>query len=114
MMQVGKPGRPFLYNLVVTGSDIRIARLENRSPKDKKAVNWLLAKHLLIAGNSPDVRFAGELWVEDSPKGRVVHINNNSGTYKPSAGRTKATVRYLEKAFGARIVAHDKHGALLE
>ncbi len=32
-MGVGEPDKPYLYNLVITGDDVRIARPENRSAK---------------------------------------------------------------------------------
>src|SRR5262249_47355071 len=74
---------PAKYNMIVTGTWVRIGRLEGRN----KAIDWLLAKHVLLSNYSEDVRFAGEIWKDADG---VIHINRNSGTYKPSAERAEA------------------------
>ena len=112
-MRVGEKGKPFRYNLVMTGDGVRWIRLKNGSAKDSKAADWVLTKHLILAGASKDIRFAGEIWVEDTPKGRVVHINNDSGTFQPDRARTVAAARYLQKALGVKVVAHDRDGRVL-
>lgn len=106
MLRVGTADRPFMYNAVLTSNALRIARLENQSRKDVEKANWVLSKHVLVAGYDPDVRFAGEFWVEDLPDGRVVHVNNNSGTYQPGPERTEAAARFISEGFGIPV-AHD-------
>lgn len=106
MLRVSDDGKPFLYNAIVTNSSLRMARLENRTAKDNRKANWLLAKHVLVAGYDPDVRFAGEAWVEDRPDGRVVHINNNSGTYKPSAAQTRGAAKFITEGLGVPVEVH--------
>lgn len=106
MLQADTPEAPFIYNVVLTGREFRLSRLENRSNKDVKRANWILAKHVLLAGYDPDVRYAGEAWAEDTPTGRIMHINNNSGTYKPSAEQTEAARRFLSEAFEMSVTAH--------
>lgn len=106
MLQTRPGEQPFLYNVILTGSTLRMARVENRTERDVAKANWLLSKHVLIAGYDPDVRFAGEVWVEDSLGGRIVHVNNNSGTYKPTAAQTRAAARFIEQGLGVTAVAH--------
>jgi len=105
MLQADTPNDPFIYNVVLTGESFRLSRLENRTEKDVAKANWVLAKHVLLAGYDPDVRYAGEAWAEDTPNGRVMHISNNSGTYKPSEVQTAEAARFLAAAFGVPVVA---------
>lgn len=106
MLRVGTPQRPFMYNAVLTSNALRIARLENQTRKDVKKANWVLSKHVLVAGYDPDVRFAGEFWVQDGPDGREIHVNNNSGTYQPGPERTEAAARFISEGFGIPVVVH--------
>lgn len=106
MLQAGPPDNPFVYNAIVTSDALRVARLENRSDKDVSKANWVLSKHVLVAGYDPDVRFAGEFWVADGPEGRTVHLNNNSGTYQPGPERAQAAGRFIEQGFGVPVVVH--------
>ena len=106
MLRTGTADRPFMYNAVLTSNALRIARLENQSRKDVKKANWVLSKHVLVAGYDPDVRFAGEFWVEDGPNGREIHVNNNSGTYQPGPERTEAAARFISEGFGIPVVVH--------
>lgn len=106
MLQVGPPEQPFIYNMVLTGTSVRLSRLENQSEKDNDKANWVLAKHVLLSGYDPDVRFAGEVWAEDTSEGRIMHINNNSGTYKPSDAQTTQAHQFLSEVFGVPAVAH--------
>jgi hypothetical protein len=105
MLQADSLDDPFMYNVVLTGESFKLSRLENRTDKDVAKANWVLAKHVLLAGYDPDVRYAGEAWAEDTPDGRVMHINNNSGTYKPTEAQTDEAARYLAAAFGVPVVA---------
>lgn len=106
MLQVGTVEQPFRYSGILTSSGLKISRVENRTGRDRRRINWVLAKHVLLAGYDPDVRFAGEVWVTDGQEGRVLHVNNDSGTYKPSVAQTEATAAFLRKAYGVPTVAH--------
>jgi hypothetical protein len=106
MFQAGTDDKPFLYNVVITGTSARMCRLENRTQKDVHKANWVLAKHVLLSGYDPDVRYAGEIWVHDSPGGRVLRINNNSGTYKPSTAQAEAATRFLQQLTGVPVEFH--------
>jgi CYTH domain len=106
MFQAGTPGNPFLYNVVITGTSARMTRLENRTDKDVDKANWVLAKHVLLSGYDPDVRYAGEIWVEDTDAGRILHLNDNSGTYKPPRVQAEAAARFLEQLTGVRVEFH--------
>lgn len=98
----------FVYNLVMTPRWIRIARLENQNGRDRKLVNWIMAKHVLVSGYDPDVLFAGEMWCCRVDGKYVIYLSGNSGTYKPAANRLLAAANVLARLFGARveIVAH--------
>jgi CYTH domain len=106
MFQTGSTGNPFLYNVVITGTSARMTRLENRTDKDVGKANWVLAKHVLLSGYDPDVRYAGEIWVEDTKTGRVLHLNDNSGTYKPSRNKAEAAARFLQQLTGVPVLFH--------
>jgi hypothetical protein len=106
MFQSGTVADPFLYNVVITGTCARMTRLENRTDKDVDKANWVLAKHVLLSGYDPDVRYAGEIWVEDTETGRVLHLNDNSGTYKPTRQQAEAAARFLQQLTGVPVKAH--------
>jgi hypothetical protein len=93
----------FVYNLVVTGSGIHIARLENRNGRDRKIINWLMAKHVLISGYDHDVRFAGEIWIYVVDGEYTVYLSPNSGTYRPGDERLKAIAAYLRDVFHVKV-----------
>lgn len=103
MFQRQKGDEPFRYNVIITGTAARMARLENRNGKDVAKANWLFAKHVLLSGYDPDVRFAGEIWVEDTETGQKLWINNNSGTYKPSRNQADTAARFLERLIGVEV-----------
>lgn len=113
MIPVAGPGQPpILFNVVICGpkseSRVSITRIDG----GKKAADWVLSKHVLISGYDPDVRFAGEIWAErytaaDGSEQTRLHINNNSGTYKPSDDQVKNAAAYLRELFpGVEIVGH--------
>ncbi len=106
MFQTGTVDKPFLYNVVITGTSARMTRLENRNEKDVGKANWVLAKHVLLSGYDPDVRYAGEIWVHDTANGRILHLNDNSGTYKPSRQQAQAAKRFLQKLTGVTVELH--------
>ncbi len=91
---------PNMHNIVITDSGVSIARLNVRH----KFVDWLLTKHVLISGYSDSVRFAGEVWKGTDGK---IHVNNNSGTYKPDGKDLQNAKKYLESMFpNTEIVIH--------
>ncbi|ODT64132.1 hypothetical protein ABS71_13530 [bacterium SCN 62-11] len=113
MIPVADPGKPpIMFNVVICGpkseSRVSITRIDG----GKKAADWVLSKHVLISGYDPDVRFAGEIWAErftaaDGSEQTRLHINNNSGTYKPSDEQVKNAAAYLRELFpGVEIVGH--------
>jgi hypothetical protein len=106
MFQSGPAASPFLYNVVITGTSARMTRLENRTDKDVDKANWVLAKHVLLSGYDPDVRYAGEIWVEDTDAGRVLHLNDNSGTYKPTRQQAEAAARFLQQLTDVPVEFH--------
>jgi hypothetical protein len=93
----------FVYNLVVTGSSVHIARLENQNGRDRKIINWLMAKHVLISGYDHDVRFAGEIWSYVVDGEYIVYLSPNSGTYRPGDERLKAIAAYLHDVFQVKV-----------
>jgi hypothetical protein len=103
MFQTGPAENPFLYNVVITGTSARMSRLENRTERDIDKANWILAKHVLLAGYDPDVRYAGEIWVEETAEGRVLRLNDNSGTYRPTRAQAGAAARFLSQLTGVPV-----------
>lgn len=107
------------YNLVICGNKsgrgnrVVIARLDVKHDK----ADDLLSKHVLISGYDQDVRFAGELWAErytkpDGTEATRIHINNNSGTYRPSPDMAEAAANYLRAMMpGVEIVSHATGGS---
>jgi hypothetical protein len=93
----------FVYNLVVTGTSVRIARLENRNGRDRKLVNWVLSKHLMISGYDPDTRFAGELWCYEENGELTIFLTRDSGSYKPEAERLEPLAAYLSEFFSIPV-----------
>ncbi len=100
-----------LYNFVISGDKtenrVTIARLD----VGKKAPDWVMAKHVLLSGYDKDVRCAGECWAErivkpDGKPGIRLHINNNSGTYRPTDAQVKSAAQYLSQVFDCEVVAH--------
>jgi hypothetical protein len=108
MFQRQTGAQPFLYNVIITGTSARMTRLENGTAKDVAKANWLLAKHVLLSGYDCDVRFAGEIWVEDTETGQKLWINNNSGTYKPTSDQAEAAARFLERLIGVEVAVYQQ------
>jgi hypothetical protein len=94
----------FVYNLVITRTEVRLKRLRNDNGRDQKFVNWMLAKHVLLSGYSPDVVLPGEVWCYMDGDDLVVCLSGNSGTYKPDEARVRAAVAPLSTMFGVRVV----------
>lgn len=96
----------FKYNLVLTGTQVFLTRLENRNGRDWQKINWILAKHVLISGYDPDVRFSGEVWRHSNEHGvTTLYLNGDSGTYKPDDARLEPAVQYAASTFGLPVEA---------
>lgn len=80
------------YNLVVTSRQIIIARISIGT----KLLDWILSKHVLMSGYDKFVLFAGEIWKDEHG---VIHVNRNSGTYKPTEEQLDAIVAFLQAIF---------------
>ncbi|CAF1584104.1 unnamed protein product [Adineta ricciae] len=57
----------------------------------------LLTKHVILAGCSHDVRFAGEMRKSDN--GEMLLINNSSGTYQPDDRMLPNAAAYFQRLF---------------
>ena len=92
MLRTDSADMPNRYNIVITGESIGVVRVNVKYEQ----VDWVLSKHVLTAGYSEDVRFAGEMW-----KGRdgIVYLNNESGTYQPDGEATQRAADYLGSIF---------------
>lgn len=80
------------YNLVVTSKRIIISRISIGT----KLLDWILSKHVLMSGYDKFVVFAGEIWKDENG---VIHVNRNSGTYKPTEEQLDAVVAFLQAVF---------------
>jgi hypothetical protein len=92
MLRTDSAAKSNKYNLVITNRKIIVAR----TTVGVKIVDWVLSKHVLASGYDPDVLFAGELWKDVNG---VIHINGNSGTYRPSDDDVLAVGRYMQAVF---------------
>ena len=57
--------------------------------------SYAVSKHIVLSNRSKEVRFAGEMWCDES---NCYRLNNSSGTYQPadgSIGRTVQLFNYL-------------------
>ena len=98
----------FVYNYVVTATEIRIKRLANQNGRDNTFVNWCLAKHVLLSGYAPDVLLAGEVWsyLDEDGLQRLV-LSGNSGTYKPAAERVPLVAAIVSDMLGVPVDVAD-------
>ncbi len=92
MLRTDSAAKSNKYNLVITNKKIIVAR----TTVGVKIVDWVLSKHVLASGYDPDVLFAGELWKDSDG---IIHINGNSGTYRPSDNDVLAVGRYMQAVF---------------
>ncbi|MCB9229197.1 MAG: hypothetical protein H6618_06255 [Deltaproteobacteria bacterium] len=90
------------YNFVLTSKTLTISRLKVRN----KLADWVLAKHLAISNYSDDVRFAGELWKDVDG---VIHINNDSGSYRPKAEDLVQMRALMKKIFPTVLIEVEKN-----
>ncbi len=101
MLRTDSDKAPNKYNLVITDESISVARISVRA----KVVDWILAKHVLMSGYHPRVRFAGEIWKDQEG---VIHLNRNSGTYQPSEEQLQAAAAFLRAIFpNLKVVVDD-------
>ncbi|MEO5949663.1 MAG: hypothetical protein ABIP74_04625 [Candidatus Saccharimonas sp.] len=98
-----------LYNCVVTKSEVRLTGLHTREARNQKSklirtIDWVAAKHVLISDYDPHVVYACEMWAyRDESERPVLCINNNSGTYKPTAEQMEAFASYLRRTFDVQV-----------
>ncbi len=82
--------------------------MHNNPFLNSKLVDWLLSKHVLISGYDDDVRFAGEAWMEHQTDGIIIHLSNNSGTYKPNTEQLIKAAQFVSDAFpGLKVETHE-------
>lgn len=78
------------YNFIITGNNlifVRIAHVRHLS-------YHILCKHITLSNRSDDVRFAGELWIDQN---NIYYLNNNSGTYRPSNNLIDQTIQLFNQ-----------------
>ena len=98
-----------LYNCVVTKSELRLTGLHTREARNQKSkfirsIDWIAAKHVLVADYDPTVVYACEMWAyRDEHDMPVLCINNNSGTYKPTSEQMEAFASYLRRTFDVQV-----------
>ncbi len=92
MIRTNTDQTPNRYNIVATGEKTYLTKVN----LGWKYADWILTKHVLVADYSDDVRFAGEMWKDSNG---VIHISNNSGTFKPSCDQVQEMVQILRKKF---------------
>ncbi|CAF1584196.1 unnamed protein product [Adineta ricciae] len=83
------------YNFVLLG-DGRLICSQVPHGKYQYACQ-LLSKHVILAGCSHDVRFAGEMRKSDNSE--MLLINNSSGTYQPDDRMLPNAVAYFQRLF---------------
>jgi hypothetical protein len=106
MMSINTKSEPHPYNIVITGN--YLIGMHNNPFLNSKYVDWLLSKHVLISGYDDDVRFAGEAWMEHQTDGVIIHLSNNSGTYKPNTEHLIKAKQFISDAFpGLKIQTHE-------
>jgi len=84
-----------LYTFVITDKEVRFASTSRSkiSPKN------YASKHAILA-NGEKPHYAGEAWMEDD----VLVVNNNSGTFKPTADDLNDVAIYFQEVFGIKKV----------
>ena len=92
MLRTDSAGQPNRYNFVLTGDRLITMKIIIKM----KYVDWILSKHVLMAGYSEDVRFAGEFWKGEDSR---LHFSSNSGTYQPGATLLDSMAALLARTF---------------
>lgn len=80
------------YNIVINDEMLVVSRVWVRYD----VIDWVLSKHVLMSGYSPNVYFAGEIWKSEDG---VVYLSRNSGTYRPSRECLESALRFLRAVF---------------
>ena len=110
MMSIHTKDEPHPYNIVITGD--HLLGMHDNPILRLKLIHWILSKHVLISGYDDDVRFAGEAWMEHQSNGLVLHITNNSGTYRPNDQQLEQAARFVSAAFpGLNVQTHSSSAA---
>ena len=105
MMSIHTKNDPHRYNIVITGN--HLIGMHNNPLLNLKVIDWILSKHVLISGYDDDVRFAGEAWMEHQEDGLLLHLTNNSGTYKPSNEHLTAAGQFISSTLsGLKVELH--------
>lgn len=103
-------------NYVLLDGKLVMARVHaNGSSVDahKKAADWVLSKHALLAGRE-EAYCSGEIWYDENKKRFM--MNDDSGTYEPNFERVKLVVELANKFFNTQnshitfeaVNAHEK------
>jgi hypothetical protein len=96
----------YVYNFVLTREGVRISRLKNDNGRDRKFINWIMAKHVILSAYSHTMLASGELWQTSGADGQpIVCINLDSGTYKPGGERLIPVAEYLSAIFDTEVLA---------
>ena len=112
MMSIHTTDEPHPYNIVITGT--HLVGMHNNPFLNLKIVDWLLSKHVLISGYDDDVRFAGEAWMEHREDGLLLHLTNNSGTYKPTDEHLAQAGQFISAALpGLNVQLHSSASPLI-
>lgn len=85
-------------NYVLLRDKIVIARVNvaTNNEKLRKAADWALSKHALLA-NREEIACSGEIWY-DQNSDRFL-LNGDSGTYKPEPGHVEKVVKLANEIF---------------
>jgi hypothetical protein len=111
MMPIHTKNEPHLYNIVITGN--HFMGMHSNPFLNSKFVEWILSKHVLISGYDDDVRFAGAAWMEHQQDGVVIHLTNDSGTYKPNNQHLVKAGQFVSDAFpGLKVEIHENQDSL--
>ncbi|MBA3957736.1 MAG: hypothetical protein H0X51_04990 [Parachlamydiaceae bacterium] len=90
-------------NYVLLDDKVVLARVQaNGDTKEgiKKAADWALSKHALLAGRQA-VHCSGEMWYDESSDSYI--MNSDSGTYLPDARRVAIVAGLANEFFGDRF-----------
>lgn len=92
LMEASTEEKPNKFNFVLTDSHMIIGKLN----AGYKWADWILSKHVLLSNYAKNVRYAGEMW---KTADGVIHINNDSGTYKPTLDDMGQALKFAQALF---------------
>ena len=92
MIRTSSDKYPNKYNFVLTGDRLIIMKLDIKN----SLIDWIMAKHVLMAGYSKDVRLSGEMW---KVSGNEIPYNLDSGTFMPGEDLPAPSQALLEYLF---------------